>query len=186
MAETLRQVGAIPVVMAAAEAYTAFQRGIVDAVALAAPDMASYRLYEIGSYYLPIRLTHTVIQYCVNPRSFDGLPDDLRQALYNLFRLVGQVANRNFYGGEGLENAVRTITAGEAELLEISDDERQAWADAVLPLEQRFIEENEQLGLPATAFVREAKARSARYANWSDQQLWDHVSAYPLPGVIDL
>jgi len=112
MAETLRQVGAIPVVMAAAKAYTAFQRGIVDAVALAAPDMASYRLYEIGSYYLPIRLTHTVIQYCVNPRSFDGLPDDLRQALYNLFRLVGQVANRNFYGGEGLENAVRTITAG--------------------------------------------------------------------------
>ena len=186
MAETLRQVDAIPVVLAAAEAYTAFQRGIIDAVALAAPDMAAYRLYEIGSYYLPIRLTHTIIQYCLNPRTFDSLPADLRVLLYNLFWLVGQVANRNFYGGEALDTAVQTITAGGAEILELSPEERQAWMDAVFPLEQRFIEENERLGLPATAFVREAKERSARYTGWSDQELWDHVSAHPVQRVIDV
>lgn len=184
MAETLRQVGAIPVVMAAAEAYTAFQRGIVDAVALAAPDMASYRLYEIGTHYLPIRMTHTVIQYCLSPRSFDNLPNDLRGTLYDLFRLVGQVANRNFYGGEGLENAVETILGSGAELVELTDDEGQAWRDAMAPLEDRFIEENEALGLPATEFVREAKERSARYVGWTDQQLWDHVWNNPVPGII--
>ena len=173
-------------VLAAAEAYTAFQRGIIDAVALAAPDMAAYRLYEIGSYYLPIRLTHTVIQYCLNPRTFASLPPDLRVLLYNLFRLVGQVANRNFYGGEALDVAVQTITAGGAEIVELSPEERQAWKDAVFPLEKRFVEENERLGLPATAFVREAKERSARYTGWSDQELWDHVSAHPVQGVIDV
>ena len=186
MAETLRQVGAIPVVLAAAEAYTAFQRGIVDAVALAAPDMAAYRLYEIGSYYLPIRLTHTVIQYCLNPRTFDSLPADLRLPLYNLFRLVGQVANRNFYGGDALGTAVQTIAAGGVEVLDPTPEERQTWVDAVRPLEQRFIAENEKLGLPAAAFLREAKARSARYEGWSDQALWDHVSAHPVQGVIAL
>ena len=186
MAETLRQVGAVPVVLAAAEAYTAFQRGIVDVVALAAPDMASYRLYEIGSYYFPIRLTHTVIQYCLNPRTFDGLPADLRAELYNLLRLVGQVANQNFYGGTALDAAVERIVEGGVELLEPTPDERQAWADAVFPLEERFIEENERLGLPAAAFVEEAKVRSARYDRWSDQELWDHVVAHPVPGVIEL
>ena len=186
MAEILRQIGAIPVVLAAAEAYTAFQRGVVDAVALSAPDMAAYRLYEIGSYYLPIRLTHTVIQYCLNPRTFDSLPADLRLSLYNLFRLVGQVANRNFYGGKALDTAVQTIAAGGVEVLEPTPEERQAWVDAVLPLEQRFIAENENLGLPAAAFIREAKVRSARYDRWSDQELWDHVSAHPVQGVIDL
>ena len=186
MAETLRQFDAIPVVLAAAEAYTAFQRGIVDAVALAAPDMAGYRLYEIGRYYLPIRLTHTVIQYCLNPRTFDSLPADLRLSLYNLFRLVGQVANRNFYGGEALDAAVQTIAAGGAELLDLAPDERQAWVEAVRPLEQRFIAENEALGLPADAFIREAKARSARYEGWSNRELWDHVSAHSVQGVIDL
>ena len=118
MADILRQVEAIPVVLAAAEAYTAFQRGIIDAVAVGAPDMAGYRLYEIGSYYLPIRLTHTVIQYCLNPRTFDGLPADLRVPLYNLFRLRGQVAYRNYYGGEALGAAIETITAGGVETVE--------------------------------------------------------------------
>ena len=146
--------------------------------------MASYRLYEIGTHYLPIRMTHTVIQYCLSPRSFDNLPNDLRGTLYDLFRLVGQVANRNFYGGEGLENAVETILGSGAELVELTDDEGQAWRDAMVPLEDRFIEENEALGLPATEFVREAKERSARYVGWTDQQLWDHVWNNPVPGII--
>lgn len=184
-ANILREIGATPVVLPTSETYTAFQRGIIDAVALGAPDMAAYRLQEIGNYFLPLRLTHTVIQYCLNPRTFDGLPADLRLSLYNLFRLVGQLANRNFYGGEALGTAIETIEAGGVEILEPTPDERQEWIEAARPIEQRFIAENEKLGLPAGAFIAEAKERSARYEGWSDQQLWDHVSARPVQGVID-
>lgn len=76
--------------------------------------------------------------------------------------------------------------AGGAELLEPTREERQAWVDAVQPYERRFIEAHEKLGLPAAAFVREAKERSAPYEGWSDQELWDHVWAHPVQGVIDL
>ena len=186
MAEILRQVDAIPVVLAAAETYTAFQRGIIDAVAVGAPDMAAYRLYETGSFYLPIRLTHTVIQYCLNPRTFDGLPADLRVPLYNLYRLRGQVAHQNYYGGDALDAAIETLTAGGVEVIEPTPEERRAWVDAVQPLEQRFIAENERLGLPAAAFVREARERAAVYDGWTDQEIWDHVSAHPVPGIITL
>ncbi|MEE2965420.1 MAG: TRAP transporter substrate-binding protein DctP [Acidobacteriota bacterium] len=186
MAEILRQVGAIPVVLAAAETYTAFQRGIIDAVAVGVADMAAYRLYETGRYYLPIRLTHTVIQYCLNPRTFDGLPADLRVPLYNLFRLRGQVAHANYYGGASVVSAIETMTAGGVETVEPTLAERQGWVDAVEPLEGRFIEKNERLGLPAAAFVREAKERAAAYAAWTDQELWDHISAHPVQGIIDL
>ena len=186
MAEILRQVDAIPVVLAAAETYTAFQRGVIDAVALGAPDMVAYRLYETGNHYLRVGLTHTVIQYCLNPRTFDGLPADLRVPLYDLFRLRGQVANRNFYGGDALDTAIATLRAEDVEVIEQTPEERQEWVDAVQPLEQRFIDENERLGLPATAFVREAKERAAVYADWTDQELWDHVSARPVEGIIAL
>ena len=186
MAEILRQVGAIPVVLAAAETYTAFQRGIIDAVAVGAPDMAAYRLYETGRYYLPIRLTHTVIQYCLSPRTFDGLPADLREPLYDLFRLRGQVAYQNYYGGENLVAAIATLTEGGVETIEPTPEERQTWVAAVRPLEQRFIEENERLGLPAAAFVNEARERAAVYEGWTDQQLWDHISVHPVQGIIEL
>jgi TRAP-type C4-dicarboxylate transport system substrate-binding protein len=186
MAEILRQIDAIPVVLAAAETYTAFQRGIIDAVAVGAPDMAAYRLYETGKYYLPIRLTHTVIQYCLNPRTFDGLPSDLRVQLYNLYRLRGQVAHQNYYGGAALAAAIETLVAGGVETTQPTPQERQAWVDAVRPLERRFIEENEGLGLPASRFVREARERAAVYVDWTDQELWDHVSARPVQGIIAL
>ena len=186
MADILRQVGAIPVVLAAAETYTAFQRGIIDGVALGAPDMVAYRLYETGTHYLRVGLTHTVIQYCLSRRTFDGLPEDLRVQLYNLYRLRGQVASQNFYGGKNLDDAIETLRAEGLEVAEPTPDERQVWVDTVRPLEQRFIDENEGLGLPATAFVAEAKERAAIYEGWTDQQLWDHVEARPVQGVIDL
>ena len=186
MADILRQVGAIPVVLAAAETYTAFQRGIIDGVALGAPDMVAYRLYETGTHYLRVGLTHTVIQYCLSRVTFDGLPEDLRLQLYNLFRLRGQVASQNFYGGENLDRAIETLREEGIEIIDHTPAERQAWVDAVRPLEQRFIDENEALGLPATAFVREAKERAAGYEGWTDQALWDHIEARPVQDIISL
>jgi TRAP-type C4-dicarboxylate transport system substrate-binding protein len=185
MADIVREMGAIPVVIAAAETYTAFQRGIIDVVALGGPDMAAYRLYETGSYYLRIGLTHTVLQYCFNPRTFDALPDDLKLVLYNTFRFRGQIAHQNYYGGAALETAIDRLVEGGVEIIEPTPDEREAWVDAVRPLEERFIEENEARGLPAESFVREARERAARYDGWTDQQLWDHVDRDPVQGIID-
>ena len=186
MAEIIREMDAIPVVIAASETYTAFQRGIIDAVALGGPDMAAYRLYETGRYYLQIGLTHTVLQYALSPRTFDALPLDLKVELYNLFRFRGQIAHRNYYGGRALETALDRLREADVEILIPSDSERQAWVDAVRPLEERFIEENERRGLPAGAFVREAKQRAAAYDGWSDDQLWDQVAERPVQGIIAL
>jgi TRAP-type C4-dicarboxylate transport system substrate-binding protein len=186
MADIIREIGAIPVVIAAAETYTAFQRGIIDVVALGVPDMAAYRLYETGSYCLRIGLTHTVLQYCLNPRTFDALPEDLRLTLYNVFRFRGQVAHQNYYGSVALETALNRLVEGGVEIIDPTPDERQAWADAVRPTEERFIEENEARGLPAEAFVREARIRAAVYEGWTDQQLWDHVDQDPVQGIISL
>lgn len=186
MAEMIREVGGIPVVIAASETYTAFQRGIIDAVALSGPDMAGYRLYDIGSFYLRIGLSHTVLQWCLSPRTFDGMPEDLRAQLYALFRLRGQVANQNYYGGAALQSALDRLTENGVEISDPTPSERAAWVEAVRPVEQRFIDENEALGLPAAAFVAEAKQRAASYAGWSDQDLWNHVAERPVQGIIDL
>lgn len=186
MAEMIREVGGIPVVIAASETYTAFQRGIIDAVALSGPDMAGYRLYDIGSYYLRIGLSHTVLQWCLSPRTFDAMPADLRAQLYALFRLRGQVANQNYYGGAALQSALDRLTENGVEISDPTPAERAAWVEAVRPVEQRFIDENEALGLPAAAFVAEAKERAAGYAGWSDQDLWTHVAERPVQGIIDL
>jgi TRAP-type C4-dicarboxylate transport system substrate-binding protein len=182
----IREVGGIPVVIAAAETYTAFQRGIIDAVALSGPDIAAYRLYDIGSFYLRIGLSHTVLQWCLSPRAFDAMPDDLRHQLYALFRFRGQVANQNYYGGAALQSALDRLADNGVDVSDPTPAERAAWVAAVHPVERRFIEANEALGLPAAAFVAAAKERAARYTGWSNEQLWNHVAERPVPGIIDL
>ena len=72
------------------------------------------------------------------------------------------------------------------EIIELTPDEQQEWVDAILPLERRFIEENEARGLPAGDFVREARQRAAVYDGWTDQQLWDHILERPVQGIIAL
>lgn len=186
MADMIRAIGAVPVVIAAAETYTAFQRGIIDAVALSTPDMAAYRLWDIGRYCLRIGLSHTVLQWCLSPSAFDAMPEDLRARLHDLFRLRGQVANRNYYGGAALQAAVDRLAENGVEVIDPTAAERGEWLDAVRSVEQQFIEENEARGLPAADFVAEARERAARYTGWSDEQLWDHVRTRPVQGIITL
>jgi hypothetical protein len=114
------------------------------------------------------------------------MPEDLRAQLHDLFRLRGQVANSNYYGGAALQAALDRLAENGVEVVRPTAAEREEWVETVRPVEQRFIEDNEALGLPAGAFVEEARERAARYAGWSDQQLWDHVTASPVQGIITL
>jgi TRAP-type C4-dicarboxylate transport system substrate-binding protein len=127
-----------------------------------------------------------VLQYCLNPRTFDSLPQDLRVTPYNVLRLRGQIAHQNYYGGTASDVALARVEEAGVEIIEPTADERSAWVEIVRPVEERFIEENEARGLPAEAFVSEARRRAAVYDGWTDQQLWDHVDRNPVQGIIDL
>ena len=181
-----RELGAIPVVMAAAETYLAFQRGIIDAVALGVPDMLGYRLYEVGRHLTPIRVNVTVLQYCLSRRTFDSLPDDVRRRLYGLFRIRSQLAVQRYYGGPMAAQALDDLRERGVRLVELGDADRREWRDAVAPLRERFLEENERRGHPARQLVAEMEALTARYADWTDDRFMERVRRDPVQGIIDL
>ena len=179
----LDELGAVPTVMAAAEVYPAFQRGVVDAVALGTPDIAAYRLYENGRYFTPVGINVTVLQYCLNRRAFDGL-GDLQSDFYRLLRQRSQISARDYYGGLEAEALARIVADG-VEIIELSEEERFRWADAVKPLRERFLVEQESKGQRARALVRDMEALTASYATWTPEQIYDHVVREPISGIID-
>ena len=181
-----RELGAIPVVMAAAETYLAFQRGIIDAVALGVPDMLGYRLFEVGRYLTTVRINVTVLQYCLNRRTFDSLPDDLRRQMYGLFRVRGQLAVQNYYGGERAEDAIDGLRERGIEVLAPTESDLAEWRTAVEPLRERFLSEQEARGLPARRLAGDMAALAARYRGWTDTELMRHVRTSPVEGIIDL
>ncbi len=181
-----RELGAIPVVMAAAETYLAFQRGIIDAVALGVPDMAGYRLFEVGRYLTPVGINVTVLQYCLNRRSFDELPDDVRRQLYGLFRIRSQIAVQNYYGGPRADAAIDELRDRGVQVLDLTASDLAEWQSAVAPLGERFLEEQEALGRPARALTDEMAALAGRYEAMTDDDLMARVRTSPIQGIIDL
>jgi TRAP-type C4-dicarboxylate transport system substrate-binding protein len=186
VAEIYRDLGAVPVVMAAAEVYPAFQRGIIDAVSLGVPDIASYRLQEIGKFLTRVNLNVTVLQYALNQRSFDALPDDLRQTFHDLLRIRSQMCAQDYYSGPIEEAAYEALRAGRCEILDLEQDERERWREALLPLRNRFISENEAEGRPATEMLEKMEILSALYSPLSREEIMTKVTENPIQGIIDL
>jgi TRAP-type C4-dicarboxylate transport system substrate-binding protein len=185
-AEIFRSLGAIPVAIAAAEIYPAFQRGIIDAVTLAVPDIVSYRLYEIGPFYTQANVNLIVLQYCLNRQTLDSLPEDLRHLFYRLLRVRSQIAVQNVYSGPGHERAMNILRQAGTEMIELDQAERLRWRDAVTPLKERYIAQYEAEGLPARAVINDMELLSAEYATLTNAEINDRVRNSPIQGIIDL
>jgi TRAP-type C4-dicarboxylate transport system substrate-binding protein len=185
-AEIFRELGAVPVVIAAAEVYPAFQRGVIDAVSLAPSDMVSYRLQEIGRYYTQVDVNVILLHYCLNRRTFDALPDDLRTSLYRLLRIRSQMTVQNYYSGAGLERALTELRDAGVEMFQLGEAELARWRDRVTPLKERYITQHEAEGLPASAVVEDMEALATEYASLTDDQINDRIRNSPTQGIIDL
>jgi TRAP-type C4-dicarboxylate transport system substrate-binding protein len=185
-AEIYRALGAIPVAIAAAEIYPAFQRGIVDAVALAVPDIVSYRLYEIGTHYTEADINVVVLQYCLNRATFDGLPADLRGRFYELLRVRSQIGVQNIYSGSGYESSMQVLRGAGTEMIVLAESERARWRDRVSALKEQFVAQHEWEGAPARAAVEDMERLAKEYAALTNAQLNNRVRTSPVQGIIDL
>jgi len=185
-ADIYRELGAVPVSIAAAEIYPAFQRGILDAVTLSLADMVAYRLQEIAGFYTVGDINVVLLHYCLNPRTFDALPPDLRVQFYRLLRVRSQIAVQNYYTGPAYERAFDTLIDSGVEVLELDEAELARWRDRVTPLKERYIARHEAEGLPAGELVERMEALSSAYASLSNEQINARIRETPVEGIIDL
>ena len=185
-ADIFRELGAVPVSIAAAEIYPAFQRGVLDAVTLALSDMVAYRLYEIGRFYTRADINVILLHYCLNRRTFDALPTDLRAQFYRLLRIRSQIAVQNYYSGPGHDRALETLLESGVEVLELEAEERARWSARVAPLKERYIARYESEGLPARALVERMEGLASAYASLTNEEINDRIRQSPVQGIIDL
>lgn len=185
-ADIFQALGAVPIVMATAEVYVAFQRGVIDAVALGIPDMVSYRLHEIGTHLCIVDINVNVLQYCLNPSSFDALPDDLRAELYALLRIRSQIAAQRFYSGPPEVEARQTLRDEGIEIYEVGPEARENWRDRLSPLRDEFVQAHEAEGRPAGDLVRSMESLAETYTSLSGDEIMRRVTDDPVQGIITL
>ncbi|MFL2555229.1 MAG: TRAP transporter substrate-binding protein DctP [Candidatus Rariloculaceae bacterium] len=184
--DIFHELGAVPVVIAAAEIYPAFQRGIIDAVALSVSDIAAYRLHEIGRYYTIADINVTLLHYSLNQRAFDALPQDLQVSFYRLLRVRSQLVVQNWYSGAADERAFAALREAGVDILELEESELDRWRETVAPLKERYIARYEAEGLAARAAVADMEALAKDVASLTNEQINARIRDMPTQGIIDL
>lgn len=124
--------GAIPVPIDFAELYTALEQGVVDGNENTLTAIRSIRMYEVQDY---ITLSnHGYIGYpvVINNDFFNSLPDDLQEAVLEAIDEAA-VYNREIAAQTNQQALEEIREAGTTTIIELSDEERQAFREPVVP-----------------------------------------------------
>ncbi len=132
----MQALDASPQPMAFSEVYGALQTGVVDGQENTWSNIYGQKFFEVQDGIT--ETNHGVIDYLVVVSSdwLDGLEEGTRE---QLLTILDEVTNeRNAAVSEVDSNARQAILDTGSEIRELSDEERQAWVDAMKPVWSQF------------------------------------------------
>ncbi len=157
----IEALGATPVSMPVPELPPALQKGVVDGALIPFEIIPPLRIQEQSEYQIEgadgWRLGNTTFQVSMNKARWDALPDDIQQAFRDAsgddwLAEVGRIwlASDAF----GIDFA----TKGGNEHIVWTEAETEAFADAVAPVVQRWVDDVAARGIDGAALVENARA----------------------------
>lgn len=157
----IRQLGAVPQVMAFSETYTALQQGVVDGTENPLSNLYTQKMHEVQRHLTLSYHGYLVYAVVVNKRFWDGLPPNVRSQLERAMR-EATAFQREIAHQENLDALEAVRASGRTEIYVLPEDERRRWREALLPVHQRFERAVGRENLQAIyRIVAEAEARSA-------------------------
>jgi len=131
--------GANPQKMAFSEVYGALQTGVVDGQENTWSNIYGKKFFEVQDGIT--ETNHGIIDYLVvtSTEFWDGLPEDVRDRFATILTEV--TSTRNSESTQiNLDNRQAIIDAG-SEVRELTDEQRQAWVDAMKPVWDQFADD---------------------------------------------
>ena len=163
--------GAVPVTMNMASAYNDLKTGVEDAIMLHSGGGLNAKIYEVAPYHITARFGAAVaFVVTVNKQTWDGLPADVQETLRTVAKQYAIVTAK---GGE-LDGILgrQAYEANGGTMLEISDDERRAWAAKLPPIAREWAAEMDAKGLAGTAVLTDYM-NAMRAAGQDVMRNWD-------------
>jgi C4-dicarboxylate-binding protein DctP len=135
--EQYRVVGANPQKMAFSEVYQALQTGVVDGQENSWTSIYTMKFFEVQPYIVETNHGMMSFMVTVSTRWWESLPEDIREGLNRA--IVDAAAEANAFAEQmHQENKQRIIESGRSEVITLSEQELQAWRDAMRPVWDRF------------------------------------------------
>jgi TRAP-type C4-dicarboxylate transport system substrate-binding protein len=165
-----KALGTVPTTMQAPRIYTAFQRGLLDAVAF--PDSVSilFRINELQKSHTYINLSRINQEHCVSRTWFEALPPDLKQVVSRWVQGFAQAISQEFYVLAGAQARNKFSSQGIT-MVHLSAAETKRWQDAARPVIDDWIKTNEAKGLHAKKLIEFIRERAEQYEKMTPEQI---------------
>ncbi|TKW66819.1 MAG: DctP family TRAP transporter solute-binding subunit [Paracoccus denitrificans] len=135
----MNALGAVPQVMAFSEVYQGLQTGVVDGTENPPSNMYTQKMHEVQKNATLSNHGYLGYAVIVNKEFWDGLPDDVRGQLEQAMDEATVFANG--IAQEENEKALQAMRdAGTTEFHEMTDEEKAAWKEALLPVHEEMAE----------------------------------------------
>lgn len=133
--QQMRDLGAIPQVMAFSEVYQALQTGVVNGTENPPSNLYTQKMYEVQKNVTVS--DHGVIEYAVivNKKFWDGLPADIRTALEGAMKEATNYAN-DIAQKENVDALELVRKSGKSEIYVLNADEKRVWKKALMGVQR--------------------------------------------------
>ncbi len=129
----LRQLGALPQIMAFSEVYQALQSGVVDGCENTPSNYLTQRFYEVQKHITNSQHAHLQYAVVVNTKFWEGLPADIRAQLEKAMEEATDYTN-SIARQENIDALKAIRESGRTELHELTPEQRKAWVAALMPV----------------------------------------------------
>ena len=128
--QQMRDLGAIPQVMAFSEVYQALQTGVVDGTENPPSNLYTQKMHEVQKYVTVSDHGYLGYAVIVNKKFWDGLPPDIRTTLEGAMKEATTFANES--AKKDNDDALEAVRkSGKSQIIALSPDEKRAWKKAL-------------------------------------------------------
>lgn len=145
-------VGAVGISSNLADYYNQMQTGIAECASVWAEAAAGFKMYEVAPFFIKIDQGATnSFAIAANKAYWEGLPEPVRTVLAETATDYGTALAE--YVNTVSEKALATYKENGGTIVEYTDEQRQAWADALPNIAKDWAAATDKLGKPGTAVL---------------------------------
>lgn len=141
----LEEIGSTPVGMPPTEIYESVERGVVDGNIMPWGPVGAFKLHEVLNYHIDAKINPVSMYILMNEAKYNEMPEDLQTIIDEASAEV--FANWPKWWVETDQAAIDAAKAAGNTIIEMPDEDRNAWRDRLQPVIDGYLAEKS--GLPA-------------------------------------
>lgn len=136
-ADSVKAIGASPVMMSSSEVYMALQRGTIDGATSGPTTFVKRKWYEVTDYATILRASYSLWPIMINMKVWNKLPADVQKVLQA--SAIDSTNHTIRIADSEDEKAIKTLSEN-LEVFVLGDQGRAAWEKAMVPVREKFLE----------------------------------------------